>query len=166
VSCLPSVVSVSGLFIFILCLVYIMCSVSLDCLSWYCVPYVVGVYGLFIFVLCLVYPVLWVSMDCLSSSCFLCTLCCGCLWIVYLRPVSCVPSAVGVYVLFIFVLCLVYPVLWVSMDCLSSSCVLCTQCCRCLCIVYLRPVSSVHNIVGVYGFLIYLSVFFLTINLY
>jgi hypothetical protein len=85
----PSVVSVSGLFIFILFLVYTMWSVALDCLSWYCVPYVVGVYGLFIFVLCLVYPVLWVSMDCLSSSCVLCTQCCGCLWVVYLHPFSC-----------------------------------------------------------------------------
>jgi hypothetical protein len=110
---------------------------------------------LFIFVLCLVYPVLWVSMDCLSSSCVLCTLCCRCLWIVYLRPVSCVPYVVSVYELFIFVLCLVYPVLWVSMDCLSSSCVLCTQCCRCLCIVYLRPVSCVSSVVGVYGLFIF-----------
>jgi uncharacterized protein YhhL (DUF1145 family) len=68
----------------------------------------------------------------LSSSCVLCTQCCQCLWIVV-------------------VLCLVYPMLPVSLDCLrpvscvpnvvsvsglSSSCVLCTQCCQCLWIVF------------------------------
>jgi hypothetical protein len=84
-------------FIFILCLVYTMWSVSLDCLSSYCVPYVVCVYGLFIFFLCIVYPVLSVSVDCFSSSCVMCTQCCGCLWIVYLLPASYVPSIVGVY---------------------------------------------------------------------
>jgi hypothetical protein len=68
----------------------------------------------------------------LSSSCVLCTQCCQCLWIV-------------------FILCLVYPMLPVSLDCLhsvscvpnvasvsglSSSTVLCTQCCQCLWIVH------------------------------
>jgi len=56
------------------------------------------------------------------------------------------------FVLFVFILCLVYPMLPVSLDCpfliapsvfsnvylfcLSSSCVLCTQCCQCLWIVH------------------------------
>ena len=44
-------------------------------------------------------------------------------------------------VLFIFVLCLVCPMLPVSLCCvllfcLSSSCVLCAQCCQCLCVVF------------------------------
>ena len=67
-----------------------------------------------------------------SSSCVWSTQCCQCLWIV-------------------FVLCLVYPMLSVSLDCLrpvsgvpnvvsvsglSSSCVLCTQCFQCLWIVF------------------------------
>jgi hypothetical protein len=70
---------------------------------------------------------------------------------------------VCVCILFVFVMCLVYLMLPVSLDCLrhvscipnvasvsglSSSCVLCTQCCQCLwivfvmCLVYLMlPVS-------------------------
>jgi hypothetical protein len=85
-------------------------------------------------------------------------------------------------VLFVFVLCLVYSTLPVSLDCvrpvscvlniaivsgLSSSCVLCTQHCQCLwivfvlCLVYstlplsldcLRPVSCVLNIASASGF--------------
>jgi hypothetical protein len=66
------------------------------------------------------------------------------------------------FVLFVFVLCLVNPVLSVSLDCLrpvscepsvvsvsglSSSCVLWTQCCQCLWIVFalclVNPVLSV-----------------------
>ena len=83
-------------------------------------------------------------------------------------------------VLFVFVLCLVCPMLPVSLDCLrpvscvpnvasvsglSSSCVLCAQYCQCLWIVFvlcpvcpmlpvsldcLRPVSSVPNIASVF----------------
>jgi hypothetical protein len=101
-----------------------------------------GVFGLFIFVLC--------------------TLCCQCLWVV-------------------FVLCLVYTMLPVSLGCLrlvscvhyvasvsglSSCCVLCTLCCQCLwvvfvlCLVYtmlpvslgcLRLVSCVHYVASVSG---------------
>ena len=116
-----------------------------------CVPNVASVYGLLVVVLCLVYPMLSVSMDYFSSSCVLCTQCCQCLWIACLRPVSCVPNGVSVYELFFFVLCLVCPMLPVSMDCLSSSCVLCTQCRQCLWIVFLRLVSCVPNVASVYG---------------
>ena len=142
VSCVPNVASFSRLSI-------------LHCPSY-----------LFVFVLCLVYPMLPVSLDCpfviapqfcLSSSCVLCAQCCQFLWIVHsslplsfvcLRPVSCVPNVASFSrlsilhcpsVLFVFVLCLVYPMLPVSLDCpffiapqfcLSSSCVLYTQCCQ------------------------------------
>ena len=54
-------------------------------------------------------------------------------------------------VLSVFVLCLVCPMLPVSLDCLSSSCVLCAQCCQCLWIVCLRPVSCVPNIASLSG---------------
>ena len=148
VSCVPNVVSFSGLSI-------------LDCPS-----------VLIVFVLCLVYQMLPVSLDCpflisplfsLSSSCVLCTKCCQFLWIVHsslplsvvcLHPVSYVPNVASFSglsilhcpsVLFVFVLCLVYPMLPVSLDCpffiapqfcLSSSCVLCTKCCQFLWIVH------------------------------
>jgi hypothetical protein len=76
------------------------------------------------------------------SSCVLCSQCCQCLWIV-------------------FVLCLVFPMLSVSLDCLrpvscvpnvvsvsglSSSCVLCSQCCQCLWIVYDWLHSNLSNV--------------------
>ena len=104
---------------------------------------------------------------------------------VWLHPVSCVPNGAGVSGayswLFVFILCLVCPVLLASLepilDCLSSSCVLCTQCCWCLWNVYswlfvsscvlctqccwglwslflivcLHPVSCVPNVAGVSG---------------
>ena len=166
VSCVPNVDSVSRLFIFILYLVYPMLTVSLDCLSsscilcaqcWHClssvylhplscVPNVDIVSRLFIFILYLVYPMLTLSLDCLSSSCILCTQCWQCLSIVYLHPVSCVPNVDIVSRVFIFILYLVYPMLTVSLDCLSSSCILCTQCWQCLSIVYLHPVSCVPNV--------------------
>ena len=93
-----------------------------------CSPSVFGgvhVAHLFSFLCC-------VFLFCLSSSCVLCTQCSQCLWI-------------------FFVLCLVYPMFTVSLDCLrpvscvpnvtsvsglSSSCVLCTQCSQCLWIVH------------------------------
>jgi hypothetical protein len=80
------------------------------------------------------------SVSGLSSSCVLCTLCCQCLWVV-------------------FVLCLVYTMLPVSLGCLRLvSCahyvasvwmstfhcpfVLCTLCCQCLWIVhFVLPLS-------------------------
>ena len=103
-------------------------------------------------------------------SCVLCTLCCQFLWIVYfwlplwysltfICPVSCVPyvtSFSGLYILDcpfgilwrLFVLCLVYSMLPVSLDCpfciaplvfseVYLSCVLCTLCCQILWIVHL-----------------------------
>jgi hypothetical protein len=48
-----------------------------------------------------------------------------CLWIVCRRPVSCVSNTADVSGLFVFVLCLVCPILAMSLDCFSSSCVLC-----------------------------------------
>ena len=143
-----------------------MLTLSLDCLSsscilctqcWQrlsivclhpvsCVPNVDSVSRLFIFILYLVCQMLTLSLECLSSSCKLCAQCWHCLSIVYLHPVSCVPNDDSVSRLFIFILYLVYPMLTVSLDCLSSSCILCTQCWHCLSIVYLHPVSCVPNV--------------------
>ena len=176
VSCVPNVDIVSRLFIFILYLVYPMLTVSLDYLSsscilcaqcWHClsiiylhpvscVPNVDSVSRLFIFILYLVYPMLTVSLDCLSSSCILCAQCWHCLSSVYLHPLSCVPNVDIVSRLFIFILYLVYPMLTLSLDCLSSSCILCTQCWHCLSIVYLHPVSCVPNVVSVSGVFIFI----------
>jgi hypothetical protein len=72
-------------------------------------------------VLCLVCRMLPVSLACLSSSCVMCSECYQCLWLVCLRPVSCVPIVTSVSRLFVFVLCFVPPMLPVSLDCLSSS---------------------------------------------
>ena len=188
VSCVPNVDSVSRLFVFILYLVYPMLTLSLDCLSsscilctqcWQClsiiylhpvscVPNVDIVSRLFIFILYLVYPMLILSLDCLSSSCILCTQCWQCLSIIYLHPVSCVPNVDIVSRLFIFILYLVYPMLTVSLDCLSSSCILCTQCWQCLSIVYLHPVSCVPNVdivSRVFIFILYLVCPMLTLSL-
>ena len=188
VSCVPNVDIVSRLFIFILYLVYPMLTVSLDCLSsscilcpqcWHClsivylhpvscVPNVDSVSRLFVFILYLVYPTLTVSLDYLSSSCILCAQCWHCLSSVYLHPVSCVPNVDIVSRLFIFILYLVYPMLTVSLDCLSSSCILCTQCWQCLSIVYLHPVSCVPNVDIVsrlFIFILYLVYPMLTVSL-
>ena len=188
VSCVPNVDSVSRVFIFILYLVCPMLTLSLDCLSsscilctqcWQClsivylhpvscVPNVDSVSRLFIFILYLVYPMLTLSLDCLSSSCILCTQCWQCLSIVYLHPVSCVPNVDIVSRLFIFILYIVYPMLTASLDCLSSSCILCTQCWRCLSIIYLHPVSCVPNVdivSRVFIFILYLVCPMLTLSL-
>jgi hypothetical protein len=95
-----------------------------------CFPNVVSsVFGLSlsVFILFLVFPMLpVVSPDCpcLSSSCFLFSQCCQlCLWIVLvcLHPVSCFPnvaSSVSGLSLFVFIVCLVFPMLpVVSPDC-------------------------------------------------
>ena len=187
VSCVPNVDSVSRLFIFILYLVCLMLIVSLECLShpvscvpcWHClsmvclhpvscVPNVDSVSRLFVFILYLVYPMLTLSLDCLSSSCILCTQCWQCLSIVYLYPVSCVPNVDIVSRLFIFILYLVYPILTASLDCLSSSCILCTQRWQCLSIIYLHPVSCVPNVdivSRVFIFILYLVCPMLTLSL-
>ena len=143
-----------------------MLTVSLDCLSsssiWFtqcwqclsivylhpvsCVPNVDSVSRLFVVILYLVYPMLTVSFDCLSSSCILCTQCWQCLWIVCLHSVTCVHTVEIVSPLFVFILYLVYPVLTLSLDCLSSSCNLCAQCWYCLSIVCLHPVSCFPNV--------------------
>jgi hypothetical protein len=158
VSGVPYVASSSGLYIsdcpfgilwrlFVLCLVYPMFPVSLVCIF-------------------LISPLVFSNV---YLSCVLCTLCCQFLWIVYfwlplwysltfICPVSCVPYVVSFSGLYIFdcpfgilwrlfVLCLVYPMLSDSLDCifLIASlvfsnvylfCVLCTLCCQFLWIVY------------------------------
>ena len=188
VSCVPNVDIVSRLFVFILYLVCLMLTVSLECLSsscilctqcWHClsivcfhpvscVPNVDSVSPLFVFILYLVYPMLTVSLDYLSSSFILCAQCWHCLSSVYLHPVSCVPNVDSVSRLFIFILYLVYPMLTVSLDCLSSSCIFCTQCWHCLSIVYLHPVSCVPNVdivSRVFIFILYLVCPMLTLSL-
>ena len=88
VSCVPNVASVYGLLVFVLCLVYPMLSVSMDCFSSSCVPNAVCIYGLLVFVLCLVCPMLPGPLDCpfsIASSSIvylsrvLCSQCCQCL---------------------------------------------------------------------------------------
>ena len=170
VSCVPNVDSVSRLFIFILYLVCLMLTVSLECLSSSCIlcPNVDIVSRWFVFILYLVCPMLTVSLDCLSSSCILCTQCWHCLSIVYLHPVSCVPNVDSVSRLFIFILYLVSPMLTLSLDCLSSSCILCTQCWQRLSIVCLHPVSCVPNVDSVsrlFIFILYLVCPMLTLSL-
>jgi ABC-type transport system involved in cytochrome c biogenesis permease component len=112
----------------------------------------------------------------LSLSCVLCTQCFQCL----LMSLSCVLCTQCCQcLLIVIVLCLVYPMFPVSVEChcpvscvpnvasvcwLSLSCVLCTQCCQCLliaivlCLVYPmlpvsvdchRPVSCVPNVASV-----------------
>ena len=131
----------------VLCLVYPMLSDSLDC------PFLIA-------------PLVFSDV---YLSCVLCTLCCQFLWIVYfwlplwysltfICPVSCVPyiaSFSGLYIcdcpfgilLRLFVLCFLYPMLSISLDCIFLivplvfsnvylSCVLCTLCCQLLLIVY------------------------------
>ena len=82
---------------------------------------------------------------CLSSSCILCAQCWQCLSIVCLHPVSCVPSIDSISGLFVFFLYLVCPVFVFSLDCLSSSSILCAQCWKCLSIVCFHPVSGVPS---------------------
>jgi hypothetical protein len=132
-------------------------------------------------------------------SCILCTLCCQFLWIVhfwlslrcsltFFYPVSCVPyvaSFSGLYIFdcpfgvlkHLFILCLVYPILPVSLDCtlliapsvfsnVYLSCVLCTLCCQFLWIVhywlplrcsltFIYPVSCVPYVASFSGFSIF-----------
>ena len=93
---------------------------------------------------------------CLSSSCILCAQCWQCLSIVYRHPVSGLPNVDSVSGLFIFILYLVYPMLTVSLDCLSSSSIWLTQCWQCLSIVYLHPVSCAPNVDSVSGLFVFI----------
>jgi hypothetical protein len=113
----------------------------------YCVPNVVDVSGLYVIVLCIVYPMLSMSdIDNIGytrhrtktynpeTSTTLGTQYTGRRHtiqrhLVCLRSVSCVTNVVDFSGLYVFVLCIVYPMLSMSLDCMSSSCVLCTQCC-------------------------------------
>ena len=99
---------------------------------------------------------LWFFL-CMSLSCVLCSSCCQFLWIIHcvfcfvcLRPVSRVPRvasfsglSIVFFVLYVYVLCLVFLVLPVSLDyplcflfCMSSSCVSCSSCCQFLWIIH------------------------------
>ena len=164
----PSVFNVSvfcvvffALFSFVLCLVYPMLPVFLEC-SFLIAPSVFSDVYLF----CLLSSCVLCTQCCqffwsvhswlplLFSLTFICFVC--------FRPVSCVPNVASfsgmfildcpfcflwrLFVLFAFVLCLVYPMLPVFLECsfliapsvfsdvylfcLLSSCVLCTQCCQ------------------------------------
>jgi hypothetical protein len=151
-------------FVFVLCLVYQMLSVSLVC------PFLIA-------------PSVFsnVYLFGLSSSSVLCTKCCQFLWFVHswlplrfsltficlvcLRQVSCVPNVVS------FSVCpfLIAPSVFsnVYLFGLSSSSVLCTKCCQFLwfvhswlplrfsltfiCLVCLRQVSCVPNVVSFSG---------------
>jgi hypothetical protein len=127
-SCLPNVSSFSGLVVFTLCLVYPMLPASLDCLH----PEKPATLG---------------TQDIRRRQSIQRN------WqhsvhkkkdeekqstetgnIVYtrhsLRLMSCVPNVASFSGLFVFALCLVYLMLPVSLDCLSSPYVLCTQCCQ------------------------------------
>jgi hypothetical protein len=159
VSCVPYFASFSGLSIcdcpfgilwrlFVLCLVYPMLPVSLDC------PFLIA-------------PLVFFDV---YLSCVLCTLCCQFLWIVhfwlllwyslmFICPVSCVSYVASFSGLSIcdcpfgilwrlFFLCLVYPMLPVSLDCIFLiaplvfsdvylSWILCILCCQFLWIVHL-----------------------------
>ena len=141
------------LFLFVLSA---MLPVSLDCLFSYCVlcdqcspclwivcfrtvscvTNVPRVSGLFVLVLCLMWPMFPVSLDCLFSYCVLCDQCSPCVWIVCFRTVSYVTNVPRVSRLFVYVLCLVWPMFPVCLDCLSSYCVLCDQCSPCLWIIH------------------------------
>ena len=137
------------LFVFVMCLVYPMVLVSLDCLCSVCLRHVscapngssffrlslfclssssvlctqwyqflLIVFVLFFFVLCLVYPISvewwntrWNYHNCRRNRSYLFAYDAFCF--VFLRLVSCVPNGTNFS--------------WLSLFCLSSSCVLCTQ---------------------------------------
>ena len=61
--------------------------------------------------------------------------------------------------LFVVVLCLVCPVLTVSLDCLFPSCILCAQCWQCIWIVCFHPVSCVSSVDSVSG--LFVSIMYL-----
>jgi len=166
VSCVTNAPFVSGWFVIVLLLDWPMFPVSLDGLSSYgvlcdqcslclcvvcycnvsCVTNVPCVSELFFFVLCPVWSMIPVFLDDLSLYCVLCDQSFLWLWIVSLRTVSCVTSVPCFSRLFAFVLCLVWPMFSVSLNCLSSYCVLCDQCSLCLWVVCYCTVSCVTNV--------------------
>ena len=147
----------------ILCRVYPMLPVFLDCpfscvvcsqcclcfwtvhFSVLCVPNVASVSGLFI-PLCRMYPMLPVFLDC-PFLCVVYAECCQCFWIVHFS-VSCVPNVASVSGLSILLcrLCLMLPVF---PDC-PFFCVVCTYCCQCFWIVH-SSVSCLPNLASVSG---------------
>ena len=180
VSCVPNVASVSGLFI-LDCHCFLVCPmlpVSLDCVSLdpvSCVPNVASVSGLFILdcqfarfsgtVVVLLDCSVCDPVSCVPNVASVSGLLL--LHLLELPTVSCVPNVASVSdVHVLIVLCLVYPMLPVSLDRLSCvlcirfasvllvleypmlpvsldrvqsvivPCVLCTQCCQCLWIVH------------------------------
>jgi hypothetical protein len=162
---LPIVVDVSGLYVFVMCLVYPMLSISLDCMSSFCVLCTQCCRCLWIVCLRPVYCVPnvvrrhtiqrhrqhWVhntqDEDIQSRDI-------DNIGYTKHRTKTYNPetsTTLGI----VFLLCLVYPMLSMFLDCMSSSCVLYTQCCRCLWIVCLRPVSCVPNVVDVSGLYVF-----------
>jgi hypothetical protein len=170
VSCVPNVDIVSPLFVFILYLMCPMLTLSLHCFSSSCILCAKCRYCLSIVCLhpvsCV--PMLTVSLDGLSSSRILLPQCWQCLSIVYLHPVSCFPNVDIVSRLFFFILYLVCPMLTLSLECFSSSCILCAKCWYCISIVCLHPVSCVPNVDIVsrlFVFILYLVCPMLTVSL-
>ena len=126
VSCAPYVTSFSGLYFFIApsvfsniylsCVLYTLCCQFLWIVLFYC-PFGILKH---VFVLCLVYPMLPVSglfffiapsvFSNIYLSCVLCTLCCQFLWIVLFHY----PFGILQH---LFVLCRVYHMLPVSLEC-------------------------------------------------
>ena len=156
VSCLPNGSSFSRLSLFCLSSSCVLCT------QW--CQFLLIVFVLFFFVLCLVYPISvewwytrWNNHNCRRNRSYLFAYDAFCF--VFLRHVSCVPNGASFsrmcLFFFVVVMCLVYPMVPVSLDCIcsvclrlvscvpngaslsrmslfcfSSSCVLCTQWCQ------------------------------------
>ena len=156
VSCVPNGSSFSRLSLFCLSSSCVLCT------QW--CQFLLIVFVLFFFVLCLVYPISvewwytrWNNHNCRRNRSYLFAYDAFCF--VFLRHVSCVPNGASFsrmcLFFFVVVMCLVYPMVPVSLDCIcsvclrlvscvpngaslsrmslfcfSSSCVLCTQWCQ------------------------------------
>jgi hypothetical protein len=142
---------------FVLCIVCPMLLVSLEC------PFLIdpSIFSSVYFVLCIVFPMLFLSLECpflIGPSIFsnvyfvLCIVCP--LLLVSLECLFLIAPSIfsNVY----FVLCIVCPMLLVSLEypfliallfslTFISSCVLCTQCCQVLCVVYSIGFICLHK---------------------
>jgi ribosomal protein L33 len=119
-----------------------------------CVPNVASFSGLFFFALCLVYPMLTVSLDCLSSLIR---------WrqsretgnIGYTRHKVKTTNPEKLATWGTQDIRRRQTMLPISLDCLSSPYILCTQCCRFLWIVSLRLMSCVPNVASFSGLFVF-----------